>query len=529
MNQLLDRHSKTNRLSPYIPPWLPSGVLYGLSFPSWETLNLAPLAWIALTFLLVPQIVHQKPACYFLSALLFGLTGSLIAGYWTMKYSIALGVIAVVWHAFIVATPLWIFRYLVLFYGYRKSLVLLPFIWTGWEWFAASFQPFFWGALGSTQSNINLIIQFTDITGVWGLSFWLISLNAIVAYFWGQLSSKNIWQIISKIIFLFFILIIPVVIYGQWRLVNLNPTVSKKLNVLIVQSGDVYWEGWRNIKKIMNAANSEKIDLAVWPESIFTGMPFYDKDFTENFNQWKFAVMMVFIGSQRNLERIDSIDPYGASIILDKSTLHRLQLGPETTIQEPHYRKQRLVPYAELQLIPDTILSHFPALEIFTPERMQNPKQRSNPLVFKNGMTSHLIAPLLCYEVIFPDLSGYAVKNGAEALFVMANDLQFGAAETWQAASFAQLRAVETRRPVVRTSTGGVVGVIDIRGQWIFKNSLQETRGFHVSVDLIKNYQTFYVQWIDWFPKICLVISVILMTMFHLNTHPYRSKHNPTP
>lgn len=525
MNQFLDYRSKSNRLLFHVPPWLVSGILYGLSFPSWETLNLAPLAWFALTFLLIPQVVHQKPVRYVLSALLFGLIGSLIAGYWTMKYSLWLGVVAVFWHALIVVTPLWIFRFLVLFFGYGRSLILLPFIWTAWEWMAASFQPFFWGALGSTQSNLSWIIQFADMTGVWGLSFWLITLNAATAYLWGQISPENNKQIAIKIVLLFVACMLPVVLYGLWRSTHLKPSSSGKMETLIVQPGSAYTEGWNSIKDIMDQTRTKKFDLAIWPESIFTGMPFHNQYFSDAFNQWSAPVMMVFIASQRNPSRMQGFDQYGASIILDQNMLHRLQMGPSTAIQEPHYRKQKLVPYAELQLIPDIVLYFFPILNHFVLERMQHPSQRSQPLTFIRDGRSHRLAPLLCYEAIFPDLSGYAVKNGAEALFVMANDLQFGTAESWQAASFAKIRAVETRRPVVRASTGGVVGVIDIYGQWVFKDSHQQKNGFQISIDLIKEYQTFYVQWIDWFPKFCLTVVFLLISVFILTTPRYKTAH----
>lgn len=195
-----------------------AALLYGLSFPSWEGVELFPLAWICLLPLLLPQMVILPFWRYSGIALLFGVLGSLIAGHWTLGHSLGFGILAIIWHGLIVAPPLWFFRWLLKRCSYAMALLLLPFVWTAWEWIAANNQPFFWGALGATQANQTWLVQFVDLTGVWGLSFWLVALNAALAYAlyrYAALEKRLLWQRFSLILTLF---LLPPILYGQWRI-----------------------------------------------------------------------------------------------------------------------------------------------------------------------------------------------------------------------------------------------------------------------------------------------------------------------
>ena len=38
---------------------------------------------------------------------------------------------------------------------------------------------FGWLTLGNSQANLNLMIQYADSTGVWGISFWIMWFNVL--------------------------------------------------------------------------------------------------------------------------------------------------------------------------------------------------------------------------------------------------------------------------------------------------------------------------------------------------------------
>ncbi len=72
------------------------------------------------------------------------------------------------------------------------------------------------------------------------------------------------------------------------------------------------------------------------------------------------------------------------------------------------------------------------------------------------------LGPLICYEDIFPDLARKSVAAGAEVLVVNTNNGWFGeGAAAYQHAAHSVLRAVETRRPVLRAGNAGWSGWID--------------------------------------------------------------------
>ncbi|MBX3024859.1 apolipoprotein N-acyltransferase [bacterium] len=75
------------------------------------------------------------------------------------------------------------------------------------------------------------------------------------------------------------------------------------------------------------------------------------------------------------------------------------------------------------------------------------------------------LAPSICFEAILPGYFNAAVRDGAEALVNLSDDSWF--ASPWAAAQhleMTRLRAVETRRWLIRASHSGVSAVIDPRG-----------------------------------------------------------------
>ena len=69
---------------------------------------------------------------------------------------------------------------------------------------------------------------------------------------------------------------------------------------------------------------------------------------------------------------------------------------------------------------------------------------------------------MICYESVYPNYVREFVKRGAEFLVIITNDSWWGnTSGAYQHASFASLRAVETRRWVVQCANGGISMVVD--------------------------------------------------------------------
>jgi hypothetical protein len=99
----------------------------------------------------------------------------------------------------------------------------------------------------------------------------------------------------------------------------------------------------------------------------------------------------------------------------------------------------------------------------FTPGKIIDPL----PITI-NGMT-HPVSVLICYEDILPSFTNKVVAHAKPELLVnMSNDAWFGdTAEPWEHVALAQLRAVEHRRYLVRSTNSGVSAVVDPVGRVI--------------------------------------------------------------
>lgn len=84
-----------------------------------------------------------------------------------------------------------------------------------------------------------------------------------------------------------------------------------------------------------------------------------------------------------------------------------------------------------------------------------------SPVIDADGLT---IAPLVCYEAIFPELARAAVRAGAAVLVNISNDAWLTPTAARQHFLFARLRAVEQRRALVRVANRGITAVVDPDG-----------------------------------------------------------------
>src|SRR6185369_129820 len=78
------------------------------------------------------------------------------------------------------------------------------------------------------------------------------------------------------------------------------------------------------------------------------------------------------------------------------------------------------------------------------------------------------LGTMICYEVLFPQLVRDTVRRGADLLVNISNDSWMDAgdgAAALQHFAMSVLRAVETRRYLVRSSSGGVSGFVSPVGE----------------------------------------------------------------
>jgi apolipoprotein N-acyltransferase len=126
---------------------------------------------------------------------------------------------------------------------------------------------------------------------------------------------------------------------------------------------------------------------------------------------------------------------------------------------------------------------------------------------------------VLCYESAFGDLSREMVRRGADVLIEMTNDGYLGPTPVLrQHLAHAVFRAVETNRPLLRTTNVGISGYITEQGE-ILDATKPYTEDIRVwPVNKSDGNQTFYVKYGDWFAWLCTIVTLAtLLLCLHRN------------
>jgi apolipoprotein N-acyltransferase len=117
-------------------------------------------------------------------------------------------------------------------------------------------------------------------------------------------------------------------------------------------------------------------------------------------------------------------------------------------------------------------------------------------------------AMAICYEVVFPNHMRRQVARGAKFLATITNDAWFGdTSAPYQHFSMAKLRAVETRRYLVRAANTGISGFVDPWGRVLESTEVNQSALLLGEV-WPSDQATLYVAIGDALPLLCVVFSL---------------------
>ncbi|HUR57958.1 MAG TPA: apolipoprotein N-acyltransferase [Opitutaceae bacterium] len=199
------------------------------------------------------------------------------------------------------------------------------------------------------------------------------------------------------------------------------------------------------------AAAATKPDLIVWPEAATPWAVRGDdniKAFVEALARRAAAPLL--LGSIGFEHRGTPAEKWfnGAFVVM-----------PSGGLQSAYYAKRQLVPFGEfvpLRPLLGWIRKFVPIGDDFTPG------ESAAPLLVPLRDATVAVAPLICYEDIYPSLARRSAYADAGLLVVVTNNGWFGeGGAAYQHAAHSVLRAVENRRPVLRCGNGGWSGWID--------------------------------------------------------------------
>jgi len=490
-----------------------SGLLLAAAFPSF---NLSYLAWIALVPLFL-ALAGQTVKNGFLLGGLAGLVFFAGTVHWVTNSVHFYGGIPVIPASLItLLLCLYLALYPALFGAalarqgterFPWFFVSAPALWTALELTRTYiFSGFPWSLLGYSQYRVLPVIQMADLTGVYGVSFLIVMVNAALAGF--IIDRKKFYGLIVAVLTM-----VVVVTYGYLRLDARDDTTGK-ITVTVVQGNidqDKKWdpafqsEVISIYKRLTREALKQHTELVIWPETTtpfyFTGSGAADRALT--------ADLIAFAGSSN------------VPLLFGSPTYER---GPDRTIRlsnsaflltprgkiDAVYHKLHLVPFGEY--VPLKSVLFFVDKMVQAIGDFQAGNEYTVMTVPARGANVTL-STVICYEIIFPDLVRRFVDNGASVITTITNDAWFGrTAAPYQHFSMAVFRAVENRVPVARAANTGISGFIDSKGN-ILETSAIFTEACLTRAIAPGGKKTFYTAHGDLFAYACLAISLLLLAM----------------
>ncbi|WP_316746349.1 apolipoprotein N-acyltransferase [Pedobacter gandavensis] len=380
-----------------------------------------------------------------------------------------------------------------------------------------------WMTLGNGFAASHQLVQWYEFTGVYGGSLWIL-LSNILAFEAYQAWKTQTGKLKFKPVMIFAAVILIPIAASLIRYTTYTEK-SVPVNVVTVQPNiDPYQklggistqEQLRVLTKLSDSVGQVNTEYFIWPE---TAIPNYSDEDRIRSNP-DFILLQDFISKYKNgtlITGIESIKVYN-----DKQTISA-KLDPnsglyidnfnaamqvENSANVQFYHKSKLVPGVEKMPFPET-------LAFLTPVFAQLGGTvggwgwQENPGVFyaQSGVG---VAPVICYESLWGDWVGRSVKDGAQFIAIITNDGWWGnTSGKDQHLLYAKLRAIETRRWVVRSANTGISAFIDQKGNIIKQSKWWTRTALKADINLNSDL-TFYVQNGDLIAKLFTMIAVVL-------------------
>ncbi len=396
--------------------------------------------------------------------------------------------------------------------------LLIAGIWVIYEYFKSiGYLALPWGLLAHTAGNFLPLIQISDITGQWGVSFLIALINVLILEIATSLPKVSYFRQnpLSGTVIFTGILLVVTFLYGFYSL-NKEIPVVKRLDAILVQQDADSWIVGNEMESIRKgqiltrtALKDTKIkpDIIVWSENAFR-YPYTDGSVRYQRNP-KGDSFNDFLGE------VDVPVLVGSPYILNPKTYSALNavllISPDGRILQ-YYGKTHPVPFAE-----NVPFWNIPFIQSFFQNVLGFDSEGwtvgEPDILFtiknKDGENIYFGAPI-CFEDSFPNISRSFFLHGADILINLSNDSWSktisGETQHYIAAKF---RAVENRRVIVRSTNAGVTAVVDPYGRARSMLPLFTSRAEIVTIPVYKTGSfTFYTLFGDWFPILLLILLV---------------------
>jgi apolipoprotein N-acyltransferase len=301
-----------------------------------------------------------------------------------------------------------------------------------------------------------------------------------------------------------------------------TPATLKEDPAFVVKNRDIVLDLTQTFAYRDRSPNN--VDLVLWPEAALGYFSFQGPNAEPNRQALEqfvrnLGVPLLFGGLGEAFPRGGQPDEAG-----EFDSVFLTLPGQPGRFAEEVYAKRHLVPFGEY--VP--LRKWLPFIgQVVSVDAVPGDRAVTIPLTLSNGHTVHA-GPLVCFEDIFANLARDQARAGADFLVVVTNDAWFGlGGEDEQHAAHSVLRAIETRRPVVRCGNDGWSGFIDqdgdafaleknghlIRSGWVLTEHgtthFQGAGALYLYTNpQFDGVETFYVRFGDWFVALSALLAV---------------------
>ena len=394
--------------------------------------------------------------------------------------------------------------------GISKTIAL-PITWVAFE-FARSYVPvgFPWALLGYAAYRDVALIQFVDLTGIYGVSALIILINATI---YGALnSSKSLAGRVLEAVPAASIIVLALLL-GSRRVAQIDAMPhAGALRVALVQADIPQSLKWKqsSLEPTFQIYSNETLsaswkhpDLVIWPEAAVPFVFLHSSEYSDGplrFHQGYHDRLLRLVrqAQQPLLFGVPSLD-FSNGI----STRNRAYLIGSSGEVVGYYDKMILVPFDE----------YVPAAR-FLGRLIDKPVESIGPITAGTQQTilpikDAKLGVLICYESIFPELSRRAVQAGANILVNLSNDAWFGTTSVpHQLMAMAAMRSLENRTTMIRVANTGISAVVSPTGRIVDATRLSSRVTKIEPVSWI-TARTFYTKYGDVFAGGCLAATLL--------------------
>lgn len=309
-----------------------------------------------------------------------------------------------------------------------------------------------WATLGYSQAHVPALLQIASVTGVYGISFVLVAVNAALA----ELVVADVPGRARAALGSAVTCAAAALLFGVAALRAAPAPAGAPVPIVIVQGNlgaAARWgsEGAARTLDVYTRLTRGALDQApaavvFWPETALTFFleqdPLYGPALRAAFRDRDVELV---VGAPR--AAAEGEPPFTNSVYL---------VAPDGTLAG-RYDKQYLLPFMEyFPLRLELARRRFGRIREFTPGAP------TPPLATRAGRAGILV----CNEAFLPPVAARRVAEGAAYLVNPSNDSWVSdAGFAWQQFDIAALRAVEQRTFLIRVSDSGPSGVVDPLGR----------------------------------------------------------------